>query len=99
MGLSQVNFGMVVFSLDVESFRVDGNHITQTGKARSITTVNNEVVENAVYAFTVEATDGGSGAEDSFSLTLNGAGMMFDGHTFAPGSGLGIVSGDVQIRP
>ena len=58
-----------------------------------------ERVENAVYDFTVEAVDGeavdgeavdgeavdgGPAAGDSFSLTLHGADLMFDGHTFAP---------------
>ena len=99
MGLDQVNFGMIVFSLSVDSFRVDGNRLTQTGKARSITTVNETIAENAVYDFTVEAEDGGPAGDDSFSLTLHGAGLMFDDHTFAPGSGLGLVSGDIVIRP
>ncbi len=90
---------MIVFSLSVDSLRLDGNRLVQTGKARSITTVDNEIAENAVYDFTVEAVDGGPAAGDSFSLTLHGAGLMFDGHTFAPGSGAGLVSGDIVVRP
>ena len=63
-----------------------------------------ERVENAVYDFTVEAVDGeavdaGPADGDSFSLTLHGADLMFDGHTFAPGSGAGLVSGDIVVRP
>ncbi len=51
-----------------------------------------ERVEGAAYDFTVEvvngkAVDGGPVAGDSFSLTLHGADLMFDGHTFAPGIG------------
>ena len=99
MGLDQVNFGMIVFSLSVDNVRVDGNRFTQTGKVRSITTVNEKIVENAVYDFTVDAVDDGPAGNDSFSLTLHGAGLMFDDHTFAPGSGLGLVSGDIVIRP
>jgi hypothetical protein len=70
-----------------------------TDTARSITTVNNKVAEDALYQFTVEAVDGGPAANDSFSLTLHGANLMFDDHTFAPGSGSGIASGDIEIRP
>ena len=70
-----------------------------TGTARSITTVNDQVAENALYQFTVVAIDGGTPEKDSFSLTLHGANQMFDGHTFAPGSGSGIASGDIEIRP
>lgn len=99
MGLERANFGMIVFSLSVDSFKVDGRRLKQTGQARSITTVNETIAENAVYEFTVEAVDGGPAADDSFSLTLHGAGLMFDGHTFAPGSGAGLVSGDIVIRP
>ncbi len=104
MGLERVNFGMIVFSLSVDSVRLDGNRLVQTGPARSITTVDEKIVENAVYDFTVEAVDGeavdaGPADGDSFSLTLHGAGLMFDGHTFAPGSGAGLVSGDIVIDP
>ena len=99
MGLDRVNFGMIVFSLSVDSVRLDGNRLVQTGKARSITTVDEKIAENAVYDFTVEAVDGGPGTGDSFSLTLHGANLMFDGHTFAPGSGAGLVSGDIIIDP
>lgn len=99
MKLDHVNFGMIVFSLRVDSFDVDGSHLKQIGRARSITTVDEKIVENAVYDFTVEAEDGGSAANDSFSLTLHGPGLMFDGHTFAPGSGVGLVSGGVVIGP
>jgi hypothetical protein len=52
-----------------------------------------------IYQFTVEAVDGGAAEDDRFSMTLHGADLMFDGHTFAPGQGSGIVSGDVVIRP
>lgn len=99
MKLEQVNFGMIVFSLEVDSFDVTDGRIKMTGKARSITTVNNEIAENAIYQFTVEAIDGGPASEDSFSLTLHGSSLMFDGHTFAPGPGSGVTSGDVLIRP
>ncbi len=99
MGLERVNFGMIVFSLSVDSVRLDGNRLVQTGKARSITTVDEKIAENAVYDFTVEAVVGGPAAGDSFSLTLHGADLMFDGHTFAPGSGAGLVSGDIVVRP
>ena len=46
-----------------------------------------------------EAADGGGLEGDRFSMTLHGANLMFDGHTFAPGQGSGIVSGEVVIRP
>ncbi len=92
MGLERVNFAIIVFGLSVDRVRLDGNRLLQTGKARSITTVDEKIVENAVYDFTVEAVDGeavdaGPADGDSFSLTLHGADLMFDGHTFAPGSG------------
>lgn len=99
MKLDKVNFGMIVFSLDVDGFDAGDHRVKMTGKARSITTVGDKVVENAVYRFTVEAVDGGTAAKDSFSMTLHGADLMFNGHTFAPGSGSGIASGDIVIRP
>ena len=70
-----------------------------TGRARSITTVNDNIVENAVYQYKVEATDGGAAGKDSFSMTLQGKDLMFDEHTFAPTKGGGLVSGNVVIRP
>ncbi len=97
MGLENANFGMIVFSLSVTEFRVIGNRVTMMGKARSLTTVNENLVENAVYNYTVEAVDGGAPANDRFSMTLQGEGLMFDGHTFAPQEGAGLVSGDIVI--
>jgi len=99
MKLKDVNFGMVVFSVDVTSFDVVGNQVTMTGRARSITTVNENIAENAVYQYKVKATDGGSAGQDSFSMTLQGKNLMFDEHTFASAKGAGLVSGDVIIRP
>ncbi len=99
MHLDKVNFGMVVFSLEVRSFNVTNNRVTMTGSARSITTMNQWVVENAIYDFKVEAVDGGPPARDSFSLTLEGWGLMFDGHSFRPAGTAGLVSGDIIIRP
>jgi len=99
MKVDQVNFGMIVFSVNVDRFDAADRRVTMTGIARSISTVNDKVVENALYRFTVGAVDGGSMANDSFSLTLHGANLMFDGHTFAPGSGSGIASGDIVIGP
>ncbi len=99
VGLERVNFAKIVFSLSVDRTRLDGNRLLRTGKARSITTVDDKIAENAVYDFTVEAVDGGPAAGDSLSLTLYGADLMFDGHTFAPGSGAGLVSGDIVVRP
>lgn len=99
MGLDQANFGMIVFSLSVDEFENDGKRIRMSGTARSITTVNDAVAENGLYRFVVEAEDGGEPSMDRFSLTMHGSELMFDGHTFAPGTGLGVVSGDVVIRP
>jgi len=99
MQLEQVNFGMVVFSVSVDRFDVADHQVTMSGTARSITTVNDNIAENALYQFTVEAADGGGPEGDRFSMTLHGANLMFDGHTFAPGQGSGIVSGEVVIRP
>ncbi len=98
MGLEEVNFGMLVYSVEVASFVVDGNRVHMTGKARSITTVNEEIVENAIYRFEVEAIDGGSPEQDSFGMTLHEEGAMFDGHTFAPAEGAGLIGGDVVVR-
>ena len=99
MQLEQANLGMVVFSVTVDRFEAADHRATMSGTARSITTVNDGVAENALYQFTVEAVDGGAAEDDRFSMTLHGADLMFDGHTFAPGQGSGIVSGDVVIRP
>ena len=99
MSLDQVNFGMVVFSVSVDGFDAADGRVQMTGTARSITTVNDTVAENALYQFTVEAVDRGAPEKDSFSMTLHGANLMFDGHTFAPGSGGGIESGDIVIKP
>jgi hypothetical protein len=99
--LEQVNFGMVVYSLAVDSFAVEGNQATMTGQARSITTVNDKIVENALYDFTVQAVDGGSPTADSYSMTLYGEGLMFHDHTFAPVAEVraGLTNGDIVIRP
>ena len=97
MGLENANFGMIVFSLSVTDFRVVGNRVAMTGKARSLTTVNENLVENAVYDYTVEAIDGGAPENDRFSMTLHGEGLMFHEHTFAPQTGAGLVSGDIVI--
>ena len=99
MKLENVNFGMLVFGVEVTSFDVVNNQVSMTGRARSITTVNDNIVENAVYQYKVEATDGGAAGKDSFSMTLQGKDLMFDEHTFAPTKGAGLVSGDVVIRP
>jgi hypothetical protein len=99
MDLDQVNFGMVVFSVSVDGFNAADGRVEMTGTARSITTVNDTVAENALYQFTVEAVDGGPPENDSFSMTLHGANLMFDGHTFEPGSDGGIQSGDIVIKP
>lgn len=98
MQLDQVNFGMIVYSLEVSSFKVDQNQVTMTGQARSITTANDKIVENAVYQFTVEAVDGGLPAADRFSMTLHEQGLMFDGHTFEPVASAGLTEGDIIIR-
>jgi hypothetical protein len=97
MNLENVNFGMVVFSLDISSVDVANQRVTMTGDARSITTVNDAIVENDVYEFTVEAVDGGTPSQDSFSMSLQGEGLMFDGHTFGVQGGAGIIGGDVVI--
>jgi hypothetical protein len=99
MQLEQVNFGMIVFSVTVDRFEVADHRVTMSGTARSITTINDDVAENALYQFTVEAVDGGAPEGDRFSLTLHGAKLMFDNHTFAPGPGSGIASGEIVIRP
>ena len=97
MGLDQVNFGMIVYSLEVSSFKVEGNQVTMTGQARSITTVNDKIVENALYQFTAEAIDGGLPVVDRFSMTLYGEGLMFDDHTFEPLASAGLTEGDIII--
>ncbi len=79
MKLDKVNFGMIVFSIDVDQFDIADHRVKMTGTAQSITTINDKVAENALYRFTVEAVDGGPAANDSFSLTLHGANLMFDG--------------------
>ena len=98
MGLDRVNFGMIVYSLKVRTFRVYGHTLTMTGKARSITTVNENIVENAVYTFKVRAVDGGSRAHDSFSMSMRGDGLLFDGHTFGSAPGAGLTEGNIVIR-
>ena len=98
--MNKVNFGMVVFSLEISSFEVTNNRVTMTGLARSITTMNQWIIENAIYDFKVEAVDGGPPAQDSFSMTLKGWGLLFDEHLFRPaGAAAGLVSGDIVIRP
>ena len=97
MGLENANFGMIVFSLSVSEFQVDGKRVTMKGKARSLTTVNENIVENAVYDYTVAAVDGGDPTNDRFSMTLQGEGLMFDEHTFGPQADAGLVSGNIAI--
>jgi len=72
MGLQEVNFGMLVYSVEVTSFVVDGNRVHMTGKARSITTVNEEIVENAIYRFEVEAINGGPPEQEETSERCDG---------------------------
>jgi hypothetical protein len=101
MNAENANFGMIVYSLNVKSFTVTKNEVTMTGQARSITTINDKIVENAVYDFTVHAMDGGSPTADKFSMTLNGPGLMFDKHTFEPSPDAkpGLTNGDIVIQP
>lgn len=99
MGLEGVNFGMIVFSLGVDGFEAADGRVNMTGSARSITTVDDAIAENAVYRFTVEAVDGGPPGSDRFSMTLHGEGLMFHDHTFAPPEGEGLVAGDIVIGP
>ena len=98
MKLDKVNFGMVVYSLKVTSFQVADRRVIMKGQARSITTVNDQIVENVVYSYEVEAVDGGPPAKDSFRMTLKGKGLMFDEHAFGPVAGTGLTGGDVVIR-
>ena len=98
MKLDKVNFGMIVFSVKVDGFDAANRRVRMTGTARALTTVNDKVAENALYRFTVEAVDNGPATNDRFSLTLHGANLMFDGHTFAPGKGSGLASGNIEIR-
>lgn len=99
--LDHVNFGMIVYSTRVDSFTVNNNEVVMTGQARSITTVNDKIVENALYGFTVHAVDGGPPTADSFSMTLHGPGLMFDEHTFEPTAEVrsGLTNGDIVIQP
>ncbi len=99
--LENVNFGMIVYSVEVKSFTVNNNEVTMTGRARSITTVNDKIVENAMYDFMVHAVDGGSPVNDRVSMTLTGPGLMFDEHTFEPPAEvpLGLTNGDIVITP
>ncbi len=48
MQLEQANFGMVVFSVSVDRNDVADHRATMSGTARSITTVNDTVAENAL---------------------------------------------------
>jgi hypothetical protein len=98
MGLENVNFGMIVYSLKVRTFQVHEHTLMMTGRARSITTVNEDIMENAVYTFMVSAVDGGSRAKDSFSMSMRGEGLLFDGHTFASAPGAGLTQGQIVIR-
>ncbi len=54
--------------------KVVNNRVTIIEQAWSITTVNEKIVENAVYQFKVEAADGGAAAQDTFSMALEGKG-------------------------
>ena len=89
MGLENANFGMIVFSLSVTSFRVDGKRVTMEGEARSLTTVNEDLVENAVYDYTVSAVDGGDPENDRFSMTLYGGGLCSTTTASSPGQARG----------
>jgi hypothetical protein len=99
--LDQVNFGMIVYSVEVKSFTVNKNEVTMTGRARSITTVNDKIVENALYDFMLHAVDDGSPVNDRVSMTLVGPGLMFDEHTFEPPTEVqaGLTNGDIVINP
>jgi hypothetical protein len=88
---------MIVYSVEVSSFKVEQNQVTMTGQARSITTVNDKIVENALYQFTVEAVDGGLPLADRFKMTLHGQGLMFDDHAFEPVVSAGLTEGDITI--
>lgn len=95
--LKNVNFGMIVASTKITSYEVSGNTVTIKGTARSLTTVNEKIIENAIYNFTATAVDGGPPSKDTFSMTLKGEGLLFNGATFTAAKGTGLVSGDLVI--
>lgn len=97
MKLEKVNFGMVMYSVAISKFEVMGNRVSIAGTARSITSVNEKIVENALYSFTVEAADNGSPGQDVWSMKIMGSGLMFDGAVFETKPGVGLTSGDVVI--
>ena len=50
--------------------------------------------------FTFDRHSMSCAAQDSFSMTLKGWGLLFDEHLFRPaGAAAGLVSGDIVIRP
>ncbi len=95
--LKNVNFGMIVASTKITSYEVSGNTVTVKGKARSLTTVNEKIIENAIYNFTVTAVDGGPPSKDTFSMSLKGDGLLFNGTSFTALKGTGLVSGNLVI--
>lgn len=89
------NFGMVIYSEEVTNTIFDGQRVTQTGKARSVTVENGIITEDALYDYTVVVIDGGAaGKGDSWSMTLVGDGLNFDGVTFSGG----VATGDISIK-
>ncbi len=94
MKLQNVNFGMVVYSLKHTRFEVKDKTVRIEGTARSITTVNDKMIENAVYRFEAVAVDNSAdGSKDTWVMTLYGKGLMFDKHPF--GTDKGLVSGNI----
>ena len=90
------NFSMVVYSEGVVDTQVVGRMAIQWGRAHSITIENGEIVESARYDYVVLVTDSNRpDAADSWSMTLWGEGMMFDGVTFSGPA----VGGDLAIHP
>lgn len=90
------NFSMVVYSEEVGDTRVIGRMAIQWGKARSITIENGEIVESAVYDYVVVARDEDArGGTDTWSMTLWGDELMFDGVTFAGP----VTRGDLTVQP
>ncbi len=92
-GLADERVEGAVYDFTIKAVGVEAVGVEAVnGEAVGVEAVNGEAVNGGPVA-------GGLMAGESFSLTLHGADLMFDGHTFAPGSGAGLVPGDIVVRP
>lgn len=98
-------FAMLMYALDVHSYKTHGSTIRASGSMRSITTVAGETVEDVNHRFLAVALDGRSEGPDRFDVHFktpfwNTGNKMCTASPLVPGGcrfGGQLVMGDVAV--